>query len=267
MSDALAITRILVALDTSARSQAALDTAAELASALSAQLMGLFVEDINLLRLAELPFAREVGHASAANRPLEFSEVERALRGQAARIERAVAEAAGRLQLQWSFRVARGQVVPQILAVAEDVDFVVFGKEGRAASQATSQRAAIPAVGPVLVLFDGSLAARQALITAARLAQANGRPLNVLVPADATEDFQRLRGIASETLRGGPSPVRYVALAGADVAHLARTASREKCSAFVLASASLPLAHEEVGALLYAIGCPVVLVRLGLVNE
>jgi nucleotide-binding universal stress UspA family protein len=262
MSEALAITRILVALDTSARSLAALDTAAALASALSAELTGLFVEDINLLRLAELPFAREVGHASAANRPLEFSEVERALRGQAARIERAMAEAAGRLQLQWSFRVARGQVVPQILEVAEEVDLVVFGKEGRAAGPATHPgRPAIPAAGPVLVLFDGSAAAGQALAMAARLAQANGRPLNVLVPAETTEEFQQLRGIASETLRAGPSQVRYLALAGTDVAHLARTARREKCSAFVLASASLPPGQEEIGALLFAIGCPVVLVR------
>lgn len=261
MSEALAITRILVALDTSERSQAALDTAAELASVLRAQLTGLFVEDINLLRLAELPFAREVGYASAANRPLEFSEVERALRGQAARIERAVAEAAGRLQLQWSFRVARGQVVQQILAVAEEVDLVVFGKEGRAAGPATPARPAIPAAGPVLVLFDGSPAARQALATAARLAQANWRPMEVLVPADSTESFQRLRGLASEALPAGPGQVRYVALAGSDVAHLANTARREKSSAFVLAGSSLPLGADEIRALIDAIECPVVLVR------
>ena len=54
------IKRILVALDASAANRTALQTAALLASELQAELQALFVEDINLLRLAELPFAREV---------------------------------------------------------------------------------------------------------------------------------------------------------------------------------------------------------------
>ena len=48
--------RILVALDASAHSHAALAAAVALAARLHAEIEGLFVEDINLLRLAELPF-------------------------------------------------------------------------------------------------------------------------------------------------------------------------------------------------------------------
>ena len=47
---ALIIRRILVALDTSKHSLAALEAADELAAWLKAELFGLFVEDINLLR-------------------------------------------------------------------------------------------------------------------------------------------------------------------------------------------------------------------------
>ena len=46
------IRRILVALDASPHSQAALQAASELAAALKAELVGIFVEDVNLLHLA-----------------------------------------------------------------------------------------------------------------------------------------------------------------------------------------------------------------------
>ena len=52
--------RILVAIDTSPHGSAALEAAARLATELRAELEGLFIEDINLLRLAGLPFAREI---------------------------------------------------------------------------------------------------------------------------------------------------------------------------------------------------------------
>ena len=55
------VRRILVAVDASHHSIAALEAAVELATRFQAELLGLYVEDINLLRLAQLPFGREVG--------------------------------------------------------------------------------------------------------------------------------------------------------------------------------------------------------------
>ena len=67
----LVIRRILVALDASRHSLAALEAAAELAARLKAELVGLFVEDIDLLRLAGLPFAREIRYPSAIIQQLD----------------------------------------------------------------------------------------------------------------------------------------------------------------------------------------------------
>ena len=61
----LAIRRILIALDASTHSLAALHAAAEMAANMQAELIGLFVEDENLLHLAGLPFAQEVRSSSA----------------------------------------------------------------------------------------------------------------------------------------------------------------------------------------------------------
>jgi K+-sensing histidine kinase KdpD len=49
----LVVKRILIALDPSRRGQSALQAAAHLAAGTGAELAGLFVEDINLLRLAK----------------------------------------------------------------------------------------------------------------------------------------------------------------------------------------------------------------------
>ena len=55
------IRRILVALDASEASRAAIRSAVDLAARFRAELVGLFVEDVNLLRSAQLPFVRKVG--------------------------------------------------------------------------------------------------------------------------------------------------------------------------------------------------------------
>ena len=48
--------RIVVAIDGTPTSLAALEATGELASAWGAELVGLFVEDTNLLRMASLPY-------------------------------------------------------------------------------------------------------------------------------------------------------------------------------------------------------------------
>ena len=78
--------RILVALDASRESDAALAAAAELAQQLDAELMGLFIEDIDLLNLAALPFSREVAVLSLSGRGLDPERVARELRSKAAAI-------------------------------------------------------------------------------------------------------------------------------------------------------------------------------------
>ncbi|MFW5810637.1 MAG: universal stress protein, partial [Thermodesulfobacteriota bacterium] len=68
MTEQHTIRRILVALDASPASLEGLKTAAELAERLNAELYGLFVEDIDLLRAVELPFVTEIGYLSMIGR-------------------------------------------------------------------------------------------------------------------------------------------------------------------------------------------------------
>ena len=119
------VRRILVAVDASHHSIAALEAAVELATRFQAELLGLYVEDINLLRLAQLPFAREVGTFSAGVRRLDVTEVERQIRVQTVRARRIFESRTGRTEVQWSFRVTRGSVTQEVVTAASDADLLV----------------------------------------------------------------------------------------------------------------------------------------------
>jgi len=111
--------RIVVRLGTATRRRE-LEAAASLAGRIDAELVGLFVEDEELLRFAALPFAHEIGSASARRRRLEVPALERAMRAHAADAERALAGTAGRTALRWSFRVVRGTVAAELIAAAAE---------------------------------------------------------------------------------------------------------------------------------------------------
>ncbi|HWP84365.1 MAG TPA: universal stress protein, partial [Terriglobia bacterium] len=129
MSELMDVTirRILVALDASAHSLAALEEAASLAEAMEAELVGLFVEDTNLLRLASLPFARQLSYPSGAAEPLSGERLERELKVRAERARKALEAAAARRRRPWTFRAVRGQVVREILAAAMQADLILAG--------------------------------------------------------------------------------------------------------------------------------------------
>src|SRR5690606_16660921 len=69
--------RIIVGLEPRPHAEPLISAAAALAERLPAELLGLFVENVELLHFAALPFAREVGLASGMRRPLDVAAMER----------------------------------------------------------------------------------------------------------------------------------------------------------------------------------------------
>jgi len=276
-NDELTIRRILVALDASYHSLTALEAAVELAASLEAELQGLFVEDINLLRVAGSPVAREVQYPFVAAARLDRARMERALRAQASQARKAIAAACERRQIKWSFRVVRGEVAPEVLAAALEADLLSLGKASRPLIRrvrlgSTARAAAAQAphsvlllqrdVGirpPVVVTYDGSPTARQALTMAARLAEKKGGYLAVLILASAMDEAPRLQAEASDLLRGRELMVRYRRLTGAGVATLTHEIESEGSGVLVLSSTILE--PDALQTLLDKVDCPVLLVR------
>ncbi|OGA29524.1 MAG: hypothetical protein A3I65_06745 [Betaproteobacteria bacterium RIFCSPLOWO2_02_FULL_68_150] len=117
--------RIVVLLDASAPGRAALEAAAARAAELDAELVAVFVEDADLLNLAGLPFAREIGIASATGRAMNAGAMERSLRALAEEARRSIESIARRVPLQWSFSIAHGALSEETLSAAAGADLVV----------------------------------------------------------------------------------------------------------------------------------------------
>jgi len=176
-TDALRFSRVLVALAVSPHSRAAVETAIGLAAAVGARLDALFVEDANLVRLGALPFASETSALTGMRRTLPPADIERALRVEAARLERLLAQAAGAARVEWTFQVARGELLAA--ATAQAAELTVLATARHADPNGRDRR---PVPRPVGALFDASAASRRGLAAAARLARAAERSLLILVP-------------------------------------------------------------------------------------
>jgi hypothetical protein len=122
--------RILLPLDLSRDSLAALDSAFVLAAALGAEVSGLFIEDERLVAAGNLPFAREVGSFSGIRRQIGCADIEHRFRAVAANARLALVEAGRERQVRSRFRVARGDVSGEIFSASGDADIVVLGKAG-----------------------------------------------------------------------------------------------------------------------------------------
>jgi nucleotide-binding universal stress UspA family protein len=275
----LLIRRILVALDASPHSLAALEAAVDLAARLRAELSGLFVEDVNLLRLAGSPLAQEVGFFSATRRRLDAQQIERQLRAQASRVRQALQAMAEPAEVQWSFRIARGVIASELLTAAAEVDLIILGRGGwsltrrrRLGSTARAVLSEAPGLAlilqhgaglemPVLVVYDGSPLAQKALAAAAALVEEEEGHLTVLILADGADAAHRLQKQAAGWLQERGVEVRYRLLTKLSVPRLAHIVQLEGGGTLVLPARSPLLQDEALLTLLDEIEIPVLLVR------
>ena len=241
-----AVRRILVALDASGHSRAALETAAQLAAWHEAELEGLYVEDINLIRMATLPTTREVGPASTTPRPLVLRQLERVRRETAAGAERALTEIAKRRGVRARFRVARGAVISVLLEAAREADVVALGRAGagtqgpgrlgstarhfalRRTHSALLLQGRLAPGQSVVVFFDGSPSCERATAAAAGIANRLGANLVVVVSAPDLKDGRQLETAAKAVLDAQPGDVRARTLVGTDLPAVLRTVRSER---------------------------------------
>jgi nucleotide-binding universal stress UspA family protein len=271
--------RILVALDASPESLAALDHAAKLAARLQAELEGLFVEDEDLINLAQQPFAREVSRLTNMVRSLDQATLEEDLRNQAALARRALRQKAEALRLRWSFRVVRGRLEGAIQSASMSVDLVAMGRRrqtigGEALGRTSSTMArrltcsvlmALPQRerpdAPVATVYLDSPCGNAALDLAVRTAREEGRPLLIIVPAKDKAEYGKKREAIEKGLRAEAKAIRVHPAIGPDGQALKRALQQEQPQLLVLGcdlAGQLPPELAEFAAIA---NCPVLVMR------
>lgn len=244
---------ILVALDASPHSQAALAAAAELAAALHLELRGLFVEDINLLYLCGLPFGLEIGSFTAKPRRLEQRHLEREFRMQADLLRKIMADVAGQRRVSWSFQVVRGAVTDQLLAAAASARMLTLGRVGHSPGKRTgstaqavarhTQRPVLiqianrPLAGPFTIVFTGGKAGADALALAIQFATRDDHPLTVLLP-----DLPEIEAALTHALAEVPILIEVIHMT--DAAHLVAVVRSLDEGTLILPAQAAPLLEE-----------------------
>jgi nucleotide-binding universal stress UspA family protein len=246
---------------------------------LQAELVGLFVEDVNLIRFSALPFAQELRWPAARRQKLDEQQMEHQLRLRASQAKRALAAAADQLEVAWTFNVVRGQVTDEVLMACLEADLLSLGctsrtmmqksRLGSTAREAT-QRAPRSVLlarrpsemdWPVVVTYDGSVLARRGLAAGIRLAQRYENNLIVLVLGESRESaaplVEQVQALAEPT----PVHVDFRFVTTGDAEQLVSMLRNQPCSLIVLAGETPPLHGEALQALLDGLDCPVMVVR------
>jgi len=270
--------RILVALNGSPHSQAALDAAVRLAAVFEAEVKGLFIEDETLLRTAQLPFAEEVRAYTASPKRLSTRRMQRQIRHQAEYAEHTLQYMAEQAEVDYDFDTVQGSVTRELLRAAAGVDLLVMGKTSTASSRrrlgSTSEtvlaeaptsvlvlREAIPAQQPILTYYDGSKGAAATLRLAVQVARRGGlRPLTVLLPPREEREVNRLRNEV-QTQYGAPElPLYLHPLTRAESSRLSAFARRTG-GLVILPAECDPLGNVPLKQFLYEIDRPLLVMR------
>jgi hypothetical protein len=169
------------------------------------EITGLFIEDPDVINLGRLRVSREVRFADARAQVPETAGMEREMRAQADRVQRAFESVARRMNISTSFRIARGRLPACLSEVWAGVDVLVVAAARDWLGQRLLLRpnlAELLASGPpvvmlvnqaagtgggVAVLAENTVQGRMALETAVEIARAQQLPLSVLLPAGDDE--------------------------------------------------------------------------------
>ncbi|MEQ9152039.1 MAG: universal stress protein [Parvibaculum sp.] len=255
-------TRIVVGLDTSLIAREALSLAARLAASVDARLKGVFVEDENLLSLADLPFAREVSFSGEV-RALDPERMLRAMRAQAESARRTLARIAAEAHVDWSFDVRRGRPLPSLAARAVREDTLVIRSPGMGTREVgrTVRAATREARADVLLVARGA-GLKTALAVPAPAAQGGiytsppGRP--VASVDEGTSPGEACSAFAETLAARIGAPFVRLAAKGRAPADLA-AAARQGGVGILVVNADWLGDDDDAARLSAAAGCPVLL--------
>ncbi len=274
-----ALRRIVVAMDNSLHAQAAAEAAVELAARFKAALEGLFVEDVNLIKLADHPLCRLVSFPTAEARAPDPVALQRYIRRECARAQRALETVAARMELRPAFRILRGRVESEIVTAASEADLLVVGVAGRgkwarrrpgsvalaaverSARSVLVYRTGVTAGGAPLVCFDGSDSALKALDAAMRLRRESEREMRIVLIPSERFDLQTLRKTVDTLSADSELETQLLECLPPTAQRLCQLAALPGVSGVVIGADSPVLKEGGLKQLLADAPCPILLVR------
>lgn len=210
---------ILVALDHSYHSRAALEYAAFIAQLMEAKIHGIFVHDDRWLRISKLPTLIEIDELTGSISSVGGKRVEEEIRSLEKTIQDYFELISRQHELSHTWSAVKGAVAEEILEASKESDIITIGSRGRSFRKSrkigstafTVLRAAekpvlilqekhTPGRSPVVV-FDGSERSLSGLSIATTIAKKNDLSLVIIDISDAFPSEENSRLNLSDELR------------------------------------------------------------------
>jgi hypothetical protein len=238
---------------------------ASLVSESSADIMGVFLEDHTLFRVAALPFTTELCRITTMRRSLTTGELKCQMKVQALHAEQAVRRVAERAGSPWSFRKHRGRL-STALAEARDVDLLLIGTARGALASAGELRATartarageVESLELIAVLVDRADNAPRALDAGIELAERTGRGLIVFLSDEAKEAHLALSR-RLHLLGPNRAAIRTVPASGTGT--LLAAVRRAAPAVLIVGASETGFEEPRIGVLQRELRCPILVVR------
>ncbi len=257
-------------------SYAALEAAAGIAGKRGADILGVFVEELNLVRSAGYGFSREVGSVSGISRPFDPGILEQRMRRLADHARAALAGAVERRGGKAALSIARGRVIDEVLAIAGPDDLLVLGRAGwsfpAGARLGSTARGLIrQSPGQVLLwceqklpyqsrlvvfLNDHDEANHRTALAAAEISRYYHQPVTIILGADGEPATNRLDAIRHDLDVLGTG-TRLRVMPDTDPVTIARVLREERASKLVISRECALFSEPGAEQLLAALSLPV----------
>ncbi|MCK5359582.1 MAG: hypothetical protein KAJ95_03095, partial [Gammaproteobacteria bacterium] len=255
----------------SLQSSEAMQAAAELAASLQAELEGIFIEDINLIRLAELPFTREIRPATMTEETVNLQRMEQELRSLARQEQKKLELIAREKGISCSFRVRRGQIKTELMEAVTEVDVLTLCRPGYVSEKFRRQTigytmgtVALPVKqvrSSVSVIFGRAQNEKRALMAAARFADRLHVDISVLVTGDSDTEKDDLQHEANTILGSQTQRVNYIRLSRNQVSDLVIATASSNSQVLLVNSNNSLVTGGQLWHYLEQVSCPVLIVR------
>lgn len=264
--------RILVGVDTSSHSRAALEAAAFLAQKMEGKLFGLFVQDEVWSKICKMPSVTAVNELTGATQNLKEKDLQEQIDLLAKRLRRQLRTISRENKISHTWKTVRGCVEDEILEAAKEADLITIGRRGSSFPQkkklGSSAKAIIQSADkPILILkkglklgqnitalYDGSEESKRSIQLALSLAdEKNG--ITILVLRDQANKEE-----VKEITEGTLLPVEILELRNPEIWRITHFVNKQNAGLFIIPK-NQPLLKNSIESVLNQLNTPLLMMN------
>lgn len=271
--------KILVAVDTSAHSRAALEAAATLAKITEANIHGIFVQEEHWSKVSRLPSVKTVNELTGKSQSLEKDTIEKQVGRLKKRLYRQLKFISQRKEIDHSWETASGLVEEKILEAAKEADLITIGRRGRSFLRhkrlgSTAKAIIQQADKPILVLqkglrlgtaitciYDTTEESQRSLKLALSLTEKNDSRLFVLVIQNETDISSERDKSVEQMVDHTHVPVSITTMRQPSIGKFIHIVNRQKPGLLVIPKSQPYLQNDSLETTLEYLNCPVLMVN------